>query len=71
MSDETNDLGQAIVLLPCPFCGSRGVFTKTVAGVRVECASRFNTCPMNMRTRHNASEQLAADAWNTRMNKEA
>ena len=59
-------------LKPCPFCGGKGVYTERAVPIRgamnwrVECEGRFNTCPVNMRTRHHRDVVCAAAAWNTR-----
>ncbi len=51
----------------CPFCDGEAVAEEHGQGWRITCENRHTTCPMNMRTHHQASEKKAIEAWNTRI----
>jgi len=65
MSDET--------LKPCPFCGSSASVEPRRDAYIVRCDARFlpnatgKLCPINGRTRGNATREEAIAQWNTRV----
>lgn len=53
-------------LKPCPWCSNQGVFCKNSRGWKVQCAERFNGCPVNCRSHYHDEKEDAAKEWNTR-----